>query len=164
MKLLIQVYVVHSFRCSNNTFASFFVKVNRVDWVVKVHSDKARIRLTLQNIGIVIPEIQISVTGTYDSSVLVASQVHYFATAHDFSPDNLKVAISHDDKLPFWRSTKKVLIFFIDQIIACCKFDVLTVTILLLIVWLDENIVIFELLVFGESPEMNLIPTNCSEF
>lgn len=65
--------------------------------VVEVDSHKGRIGLTLENVGIVVPEVKVAIRWADDGAVLIALEIHDFTAADKLPPDDLEVAISHND-------------------------------------------------------------------
>jgi hypothetical protein len=95
--------------------------------------------------------------------VLVTFQVHYLATAHDFAPYYLKVPVPHNHQLAFRRSAQQVKAVLILQVVAGCQLHLFLLLVVLFLT-LYEDIVIFELLVFGKCPEVDLVTADSGEF
>jgi hypothetical protein len=69
MELFIQVNVVNGFRSTNNTFSSFLIEKDGIYRVIKIHSDKAGVGLTLEDVGVVVPKVQVTIDRAKDSPI-----------------------------------------------------------------------------------------------
>lgn len=68
VKLLIEVDIIDSLACSYHTFNSLIISKNTIYIVVEVYLHKAGCWIVLEDTGIMVPDVEASITASDDCS------------------------------------------------------------------------------------------------
>lgn len=118
MELLGQVDIVDSFRGRDHALVSLLIHEDAIDRVVKIQFVETWGRLTLQQVGIVVPEVKITVVYSQEGIVETALDGKDLSTADLLAPRHLVSLSIYDTQLPLASAKDQVISVVVGQIVA----------------------------------------------
>lgn len=110
--------------------------------------------------GVIIPEVNVSISWSNNSSICITFDIQNLPTAYFSSPSCLEISIADYNNFTCCSTTHQVYILIKRYIGARCNFGDFLFTFL----FFNKNIIVFKFIIFGESPKMNLISANSRKF